>query len=43
MSGTQVTGVHLHFEVRSYDNDKKKYIAIDSQYIFEQAIIYLYL
>lgn len=35
MSGTQVTGVHLHFEVRSYDNDKKKYIAIDPQYIFE--------
>lgn len=34
-SSTQVIEVHLYFEFRSYDNDKKKYIAINPQYIFE--------
>lgn len=34
-SSTQVTGVHLHFEVRSYDKDKKKFVAIDPSYVFE--------
>ena len=34
MSGTQVTGVHLHFEVRSYDKDKKKFVAVDPSYVF---------
>lgn len=29
------TGIRLCFKLRSYGNDKKKYIAIDQQYIFE--------
>ena len=33
--GIQVASVYLYFEVRNYDNDKKKFVAIDPQYIFE--------
>ena len=29
MNGTQVVSVYLCFEVRNYDNDKKKFVAID--------------
>ena len=29
MNGTQVASVYLYFEVRNYDNDKKKFVAID--------------
>ena len=29
MSGTQVAGIHLDFEVGGYDNDKKMFVAID--------------
>ncbi len=35
MSGTQVTGVHLHFEVLNYDTNKGKFILVDPAYIFE--------
>ena len=36
MSGTQVTGVHLHFEVRTFNNDKSKFEPIDPSYIFDK-------
>lgn len=36
MSGTQVTGVHLHFEVRTYDAEIKKFTPIDPSYVFQK-------
>ena len=36
MSGSQVTGVHLHFEVRTYDEETKKFTPIDPSYVLQK-------
>lgn len=36
MTGTQVTGVHLHFEVRVYNAGTNNYDYVDPKYIFEK-------
>ena len=35
MTGTQITGVHLHFEVRVYNAETNNYDYVDPKYIFE--------
>ena len=35
-TGTQATGVHLHFEVRTYNDKTKSFVPIDPQYIFDK-------
>ncbi len=36
MSGSQVTGVHLHFEVRTYNEKSKKFTPIDPSYVLQK-------